>query len=60
MLQAIGVLLLLSGVSAFMIGLIRYFFPSTERFLPDDMKRWFSLKFSIVYFLVGMVILRFF
>ena len=60
MFAAIGVLFLLGGVSSFLIGLIRYFFPSTEGFIPNDLKRFLSMRIGVYVFLAGLVLLRFF
>jgi len=60
MLAAIGVLLLLAGVSAFVIGLTRYFFTGFESLIPDDFKRFLSMRSGVYIFLTGLVLVRFF
>ena len=60
MIAAIGVLLVFGGVSAFLLGAVRYFFPSTDRFFPNDMKRFFAMRTGVYIFLAGVVLLRFF
>jgi len=60
MLASIGVLLLLMGVSAFVIGLIRHFIPSTEKFVPDDLKKFLSIQSGVYVFLAGLLLVRFF
>lgn len=59
-LASIGVLLLLMGVSAFVIGLIRRFFPSTEQFVPEDLKKFLSIQAGVYVFLAGLLLVRFF
>jgi len=60
MLASIGVMLLLAGVSIFLIALVRTFFPSSEKFLPDDFKKLVTLRNAIYIFLAGLVLTRFF
>ena len=60
MIGAIGALLTLGGFSALVIGLIRYFFPSTEKFIPDDLKKAFSIRNSVIVGLIGLLVLLYF
>ena len=60
MLAAVGVMLLLGGSSIFIIGLVRYFFPSIEKFLPNDFKKIVSIRYAIYIFLAGLLLVRFF
>ena len=60
MLAAIGILLLLAGISTFLLGLVRFAFPSTEKFIPDDFKKFLSMRVGVYLFLAGIVLLRFF
>ncbi|HIP95429.1 MAG TPA: hypothetical protein EYH20_08850 [Leucothrix sp.] len=60
MLASIGVLLLLSGVSIFLFGLVRRVFPSSEKFIPDDFKAFFTMPAGVYTFLAGLVLVRFF
>ena len=60
MLASIGVMLLLGGSSIFIIGLIRYFFPSADKFIPNDFKKIISIRNAVYIFLVGLLLVRFF
>ncbi len=60
MLASIGVMLLLGGSSIFIIGLIRYFFPSTDKFIPNDFKKIISIHNAVYIFLAGLLLVRFF
>ncbi len=53
---AIGVMLLLLSITAFIIALARRFFPSTEKFMPQEFKKAFSMQFAL-YFLFGGLLL---
>ena len=61
MIAALGVLLLLAGVSILIIGLLRVFFPSTERFVPNDFKVAFSWRtgvYMIAFAVLILVVIR--
>jgi membrane-bound ClpP family serine protease len=60
MIATIGVLLLLAGVSTFVIGLARYFFPSTEKLMPESFKKIMIMRYAVYCFLLGLILLRFF
>ena len=60
MLAAIGVMLLLGGSSIFIIGLARHFFPSSEKFIPDDFNKIVSIRYAVYIFLAGLLLVRFF
>ncbi len=60
MLTSIGVLLLLVAVPIFLFGLVRKFFPASEKFIPDDFKAFFTMPVGVYTFLAGLVLLRFF
>jgi hypothetical protein len=60
MLASIGVMLLLAGVSIFLIALIRTFFPSSAKFNPNDFKKLVTLRNAVYIFLLGLVLTRFF
>jgi len=60
MFSAIGVLLLLMGVSAFLMGAVRYFFPSVDKFVPADFKVFLSLRTGVYLFLGGIALLSLF
>lgn len=52
-----GVLLLLLGVSALVMGAARYFFPMLEQFFPEGFKKPLSFQYGSYYFLAGLVCL---
>ncbi|MFZ1344861.1 hypothetical protein [Thiothrix eikelboomii] len=52
-----GVLLLLLGVSALVIGAARYFFPSLEQYFPESFKKPLSFQYGSYYFLAGLLCL---
>lgn len=54
---AAGVLLLLFGVSALIIGVARYFFPMLEQFVPEGFKKPLSFQYGSYYFLAGLLCL---
>lgn len=56
-LAAAGVLLLLFGVSALVIGAARHFFPMFEQFIPESFKKPLSFQYGSYYFLAGLVCL---
>ena len=60
MLASIAVLLVLAGISSFLFGLVRAFFPSANKFIPDDFKTFLTIKVGLYLFLAGVVLLRFF
>ncbi len=60
MLATFGVLFLLAGVSVFLIGLVRYFFPSTETLMPESFKKVMTMRYGVYTFLLGLLLLRFF
>ena len=57
MLASIGVLLVLSGVSLFLIGLLRVTFPSTNRMVPDGFKKVFYWRTGVYVILAGLGLL---
>lgn len=57
LLAAVGILLVLFGISVVIIAGIRNFFPATESFIPDDFKRALSLQFAAYYLLAGLLLL---
>jgi hypothetical protein len=60
MLATLGVLLVLAGVSVFIIGLGRYLFPSTEKLMPESFKKIMIMRNGVYIFLLGLILLRFF
>ena len=54
---AIGVMLFLLSITAFIIALIRRFFPSTEKFMPEAFKTPFSMQFALYYLFVGLLLI---
>ena len=60
MLAAIGVLLLLCGVSTFLLAMVRKIFPASDKFIPEDFKRYLTIPVGVYVFLVGLLLLRFF
>jgi len=60
MLAAIGVLLMLAGVSSFLFGVVRHYFPSTNSLIPDELKIMLTMRAGVYSFLAGIVLLRFF
>lgn len=60
MLAAIGTLLLLAGISLFILGLIRRFFPSTESVIPNNFKKVINIRLGVYVFLAGLLLVRFF
>lgn len=59
MFAAIGVLLMLTGVSLFTIALFLYFFADFKRFIPDDFKHVISIRVGVYVFLAGLVFVNF-
>lgn len=59
-LATFGVLFLLAGVSIFIIGAVRYFFPSTENLMPESFKKSMTMRYGVYTFLLGLLLLRFF
>lgn len=57
MIAALGVLLVLAGVSILVIGLVRYFFPSSNKFVPEDFKDIFSTTYGGYFLLAGLLLL---
>ncbi|MEE9351799.1 MAG: hypothetical protein V3U78_06030 [Thiotrichaceae bacterium] len=57
-LHAIGVLLIIIGFSSFVIGILRYFFPSLESYVADEFKKPFTIGSGIFITLAGMLILK--
>lgn len=57
LLAAVGILLVLFGISVVIIAGIRHFFPATESFIPDDFKRALSFQFAAYYLLAGLLLL---
>ncbi|QTR51851.1 hypothetical protein J8380_14305 [Candidatus Thiothrix anitrata] len=57
LLAAIGVLLVLFGVSVLIIAGVRHFFPSTENWIPDEFRRALSCQFAAYYVLAGLLLL---
>ena len=53
----LGVLILLFSVSAGFIVLARYFFPSTDKLIPDDWKHWLTFRHVSYSVLVGSILL---
>ena len=60
LLHAIGVLLIIIGFSSFIIGAIRYFFPSIETYITKEFKKPFTMRSGIFVTLAGMLILKLF
>lgn len=52
-----GVLLLLAGITALIIGTARYFFPMLEQFFPESFKKPLSFQYGTYYFLAGLICL---
>lgn len=52
-----GVLLLLAGVTALIIGTARYLFPMLEQFFPESFKKPLSFQYGTYYFLAGLICL---
>lgn len=57
LLAAVGILLVLFGITVMLIAGIRYFFPMTENFIPNEFKRALSLQFAAYYLLAGLLLL---
>ncbi|MEE9325882.1 MAG: hypothetical protein V3U71_01210 [Cocleimonas sp.] len=60
MFAAIGVLLMLAGVSLFIIALFLSVFADFKHFIPDDFKRAISIRVGVYVFLAGLVLVNFF
>ena len=58
-LNALGMFLMLAGVTALVIGLFRYFFPVVEDYIPNDFKRPLSISYAGYYILAGLALLSF-
>lgn len=58
LLHAIGILLILGGFAAFVIGVFRYFFPSVNKHIPEEFKNPFSIESGIFITLAGMLLLK--
>ncbi|TXH66143.1 MAG: hypothetical protein E6Q85_10890 [Thiothrix sp.] len=57
LMAVVGVLLLLAGVTALIIGAARYFFPMLNQFFPESFKKPLSFQYGTYYFLAGLVCL---
>lgn len=60
MLASIGVLMLLGGFTTFLLGVVKYFFPTLEKFMPEGFKSYLSIQNGVYVFLVGLLLVRFF
>ncbi len=58
LLHAIGVLLIMCGFSVFVIGVIRYFFPSLECYVPTELKKVFTIGVGVFITFAGMLLLK--
>ena len=58
-LNALGVLLVLMGISVLVIGSFRYFFPFVESYIPDSFKSALSIRYAGYYVLAGLALLSF-
>lgn len=56
-LASIGVLLVLFGLTALVIGSVRHFFPFVEEYIPEEFKKPLSIQFSAYYLLAGLLLL---
>lgn len=56
-LASIGVLLVLFGLTALIIGSVRHFFPFVEEYIPPEFKKPLSIQFSAYYLLAGLLLL---
>jgi len=52
---SLGVFSLLFAITAMVIFLLIYFFPSIKDLLPEGWERFFSFRFVSYYFLVSVV-----
>ena len=56
-LHAIGVFLILMGITATVIGLARHFFPMLNQYLPETFKQPLSATYGSYYLLAGLLLL---
>lgn len=56
LLLSIGVVLILIGVTTLVIGVVRHFFPLVEDFIPDDFKRFLSIRIAAYCLLAGLLL----
>ena len=49
---AFGVFTLLFAISAGVVALARYFFPSFDQFIPDEWKYWLTFRY-VSYFVLA-------
>lgn len=57
LLLSVGIMLVLFGITTLIIGLVRYFFPVVEAFIPDEFKQALSLRFAAYYLLAGLLLI---
>jgi hypothetical protein len=57
LLLSLGIVLVFVGITTLVIGLLRYFFPMVEDFIPQDFKQALSIRFAAYYLLAGLLLL---
>lgn len=57
LLAAIGLMLVLGGVTALIIGSVRYFFPFVDEYIPEEFKKPLTIQFAAYYLLAGLLLL---
>lgn len=53
----IGVLLILGGITALIIGSVRHFFPFVDEYFPESFKQPLSIRYASYYLLAGALLL---
>jgi hypothetical protein len=56
-LAAIGIFLVLFGITALIIGAFRHFFPMLNDFIPKEFDKALSIQFSAYYLLAGLLLI---
>lgn len=57
LLGSVGVLLVIAGISALIIGTVRHFFPFVDEYFPESFKKPLSFMYGAYYFLAGLMCL---
>ena len=60
MFSAIGVLFVLLGVTTLIMGAVRSFFPSVDKFVPNDFKSFLTLRTGALLAVAGVALLNLF
>jgi hypothetical protein len=57
LLGTLGVMLILAGITALIIGSVRHFFPFVDDYFPESFKQPLSVRYASYYMLAGALML---